>query len=109
FADKHDRHHAPAINAGPVVKHNANHRYTTEGISTAEFALLCEKADVTPQHFVNRADLRCGSTVGPMLASRLGITAIDIGNPMLSMHSAREQGGTHDHAPMVRVMRQFLA
>jgi len=109
FADKHDKHHAPALNAGPVIKHNANQRYTTEGLSTAEFALLCEKAEVTPQFFVNRADLRCGSTVGPMLAARLGVTSIDIGNPMLSMHSAREQSGAHDHAPMVRVMRQFFA
>lgn len=109
FADKHDKHHAPALNAGPVIKQNANHRYTTEGVTTAEFTLLCEQADVTPQVFVNRADLRCGSTVGPMLAARLGVTGIDIGNPMLSMHSVREQAGAHDHAPMVRVMQQFLS
>ncbi|MEN0061929.1 MAG: M18 family aminopeptidase [Myxococcota bacterium] len=108
FTDRHDAHHAPALNAGPVIKQNVSHRYTTEGVSTAELALICERADVTPQVFVNRADLRCGSTVGPMLAARLGVTAIDVGNPMLSMHSAREQAGTHDHAPMVRLMQHFF-
>ena len=90
FSDKHDAEHMPKLNAGPVIKQNVNQRYTTEADTAAMFMLLAEKADVKCQWFVNRSDLRCGSTVGPMLASHLGIRAIDVGNPMLSMHSARE-------------------
>ncbi|MCA9571801.1 MAG: hypothetical protein KC656_28380, partial [Myxococcales bacterium] len=59
------------------------------------------------QWFVNRSDLACGSTVGPILASRLGVRTIDVGNPMLSMHSAREMCGTADHPRMVKVMEAF--
>jgi aspartyl aminopeptidase len=108
FADKHDAQHMPKINAGPVIKQNANYRYTTEGESAAMFVLLCEKAKVDYQWFVNRTDLACGSTVGPMLASRLGVQAVDVGNPMLSMHSVREMCGTADHPALVDVFATFF-
>ncbi|HHO52676.1 MAG TPA: M18 family aminopeptidase [Deltaproteobacteria bacterium] len=108
FADKSDPEHAPRMNAGPAIKLNANQRYTSEGSTAARFALLCEQADVPHQWFLTRADMACGSTVGPLLASRLGVRGVDIGNPMLSMHSIREQCGAHDQAHMARAMQRFL-
>lgn len=108
FADKSDPEHAPRMNAGPAIKLNANQRYTSEGATAARFALLCEHSDVPHQWFLTRTDMGCGSTVGPLLASRLGVRGVDVGNPMLSMHSIREQCGAHDQAHMVRVMQRFL-
>ena len=109
FADKHDAQHMPRLNAGPVIKSHVNQHYTTEAHTAALFADLCA-ADGTPvQRFVSRSDLRCGSTVGPMIAAHLGIDALDVGNPMLSMHSAREQCGTADHPWMIQAMQRWLA
>jgi aspartyl aminopeptidase len=109
FADKSEPEHAPRMNGGPAIKQNVNARYTSEGATTAHFILLCEKAGVPWQWYVHRSDLACGSTVGPMLSSRLGVRSIDVGNPMLSMHSIREQCGARDHERMVKVMAAFLA
>lgn len=106
--DKHDAQHMPRLNAGPVIKQNVNHRYTTEADSAAAFLLLCEAAESPVQWFVNRSDLACGSTVGPMLASRLAVRALDVGNPMLSMHSVREMGGALDHPHLCRVLSAFF-
>jgi aspartyl aminopeptidase len=108
FADKHDKEHMPRINAGPVIKQNANQRYSTEGETSARWMLICERAEVPVQWYVHRTDLRCGSTVGPMLAARLGVRSIDIGNAMLSMHSIREQCGAEDHPMMIRAMAEFF-
>jgi aspartyl aminopeptidase len=108
FADKSEPEHAPKLNGGPTIKLNTTHRYSTEGASAARFVLLCERAEVPYQWYVHRSDMACGSTVGPMLASRLGVQSVDVGNPMLSMHSAREQCGALDQGRMVKVMAQFL-
>lgn len=108
FADKSEPEHAPRMNEGPAIKLNTNQRYTTEGASAARFVLLCERAEVPYQWYVHRSDMACGSTVGPMLASRLGLQSVDVGNPMLSMHSAREQCGALDHGRMAKVMTRFL-
>jgi aspartyl aminopeptidase len=108
FADKSEPEHAPKLNGGPAIKQNVNVRYTTEGLTAAAFAVLCERAEVPYQWYVHRSDLACGSTVGPMLSSRLGVRSVDVGNPMLSMHSAREQCGAHDHERMVKVMARFF-
>lgn len=108
YADKSEPEHAPKLNGGPAIKQNVNVRYTTEGETAAVFALLCERAGVPFQWYVHRSDLACGSTVGPMLSSRLGVRAVDVGNPMLSMHSSREQCGAHDQERMVAVMTRFL-
>lgn len=107
-ADRSDAEHAPRMNGGPAIKLNSNQRYTSEGTTTAMFSLLCERAEVPFQWFTTRADMACGSTVGPMLSAQLGMRAVDVGNPMLSMHSAREQCGAHDHAPMATAMHRFL-
>lgn len=107
-ADMHDPSHMPRINAGPVIKQNANKRYGTESETAAMFLLLCEQMNVPSQWFVNRSDLACGSTVGPILASLLGVRTVDVGNAMLSMHSAREMCGTEDHPLMIKVMKAFF-
>ncbi len=108
FADKHDKEHMPLMNAGPVIKQNANQRYSTEGETSARWMLLCERAEVPVQWYIHRTDLRCGSTVGPMLAARLGVRSIDVGNAMLSMHSVREQCGAEDHPWMIKAMSGFF-
>ena len=108
YADQHDARHWPALNAGPVIKTNAGQRYATDGESAAQFQLLCQRAGVTPQAFAMRSDLRCGSTIGPITAANLGIKTVDVGNPMLSMHSIREMAGSGDHPALIRVFREFF-
>ncbi len=108
YADKHEPGHRPMLGAGPVLKSNSNQRYATDGEGWARFASWCARADVTPQHFVTRSDLACGSTIGPLSAARLGVRTVDIGNPMLSMHSCREMAAAADVAPMIAVMRAFF-
>ena len=108
YADRHEPDHAPLLGAGPVIKTNANQRYATDGEMAARFTEWCEAADVRPQQFVTRSDLGCGSTIGPITASRLGVRTIDVGSPMLSMHSAREMCAAADVAPMIAVMRRFF-
>ncbi|MEZ4322708.1 MAG: M18 family aminopeptidase [Myxococcota bacterium] len=107
-AEMHDGTHMPKMGSGPVIKQNANKRYGTDADTAAMFMLLCERTDTPVQWFVNRSDLSCGTTVGPILASRLGVRTVDVGNPMLSMHSAREMCGTEDHPLMTRVLAQFF-
>lgn len=107
-ADKSEAEHMPRLNAGPVIKQNTNWRYSTEGDGAASFALACERAGVSFQWYVHRSDLACGSTVGPMLAARLGCRSVDVGNPMLSMHSAREMCGAHDQDAMIAALSEVL-
>jgi aspartyl aminopeptidase len=107
WSDKHDPDHMPRLNHGPVIKQNASQRYGTEGETSAHALQLCGD-DLPYQWFVNRSDLACGSTVGPLVAAQLALRTVDVGNPMLSMHSAREMCGTHDQDPMVRLMTRFL-
>lgn len=109
FAEKHDPAHMPQLNRGPVIKQNASMRYGTDGETAAMLLRLFEAAETPSQWFVNRADLACGSTVGPLVAAQLGMRTADVGNPMLSMHSIREMAGSTDHAWMVAAMRRFLA
>lgn len=108
FADKHDKQHMPKLNQGPVLKTHANQNYTTESESAALFQDLCKEAGAPVQWFVTRSDMRCGSTVGPMIASHLGVQSVDVGNPMLSMHSVREMCGTKDHGWMIGAMTGFF-
>jgi aspartyl aminopeptidase len=108
YADKHDPGHRPVLGAGPTIKVNANQSYATDSVTAALFGSICARLGVRPQHFVSRSDLPCGSTIGPITASRLGVRAVDVGNPMLSMHSCREMAGTADVEPMIRVLRAYL-
>ena len=109
FPDKHEPAHRPLIGAGPVIKHNANQSYASDAHTAGMFADLCARAGVTPQNFVSRGDVACGSTIGPISAARVGMPTVDVGNPMLSMHSCREMAGVADVAPMIDVLGLFLS
>ncbi|MBT5469345.1 MAG: M18 family aminopeptidase [Nitrospina sp.] len=108
YSEKHDANHMPILNGGPVIKCNSNQRYATDGVSSAWFESLCKKAGVAVQKFVVRTDLGCGSTIGPITAANLGIRTVDVGNPMLSMHSIREMAGTKDHAPLIKAFKEYF-
>lgn len=105
--DVHDPTNKPIINKGPVIKINANQAYTTDSNSSAVYEMLCEKAQVPVQKFVNRSDLRGGSTIGPISSTHIDIPSVDIGNPMLSMHSIRELGGVLDHYYIKKSFDEF--
>jgi aspartyl aminopeptidase len=109
YADRHETRHKPVINGGPVLKVNSQQRYATSGRTAAVFAELCRAAEVPLQHYAHRTDLPCGSTIGPITATLLGIPTVDVGNPMLSMHSCRELAGTKDPELMTRVLARFYA
>jgi aspartyl aminopeptidase len=108
YADKHDRNHAVKLGGGPVIKSNVNQSYATDGVSAALFRSACEEAGSSPQYFASRNDMPCGSTIGPISAARLGIRTVDVGNPMLSMHSCRELAAAADVAPMIRALTIVL-
>ena len=109
YSDRHEAGHAPRLGGGPVVKSNANQSYATDALGMAHFRAACAEAGVPVQHFVTRADLPCGSTIGPLTATRLGVGTVDVGNPMLSMHSVREQAAAADIAPMIAAMRAHFS
>jgi aspartyl aminopeptidase len=108
YAALHEPKHQPLMGGGPVIKSNVNQAYATDGESWAYFAALCREAGVTPQHFVVRTDLGCGSTIGPITAAELGIRTVDVGSPMLSMHSIREMAAASDMAAMASVLQRFF-
>ena len=96
-------HHA-LVNAGPVIKSNANQRYSTNAETAARFMAICDKAGVPCQQYAHRTDLGCGSTIGPIVAARLGIASVDVGSPMWAMHSIRESAGVLDHGYMIAAL-----
>jgi len=108
YPDRHDPDHQIALNAGPVIKINANERYATNAHSHAHFLRACEAAGVPFQRFVSRSDMPCGSTIGPVTSARLGIATVDAGVAQLAMHSARETAGVAD-PPMFRDVLTTLA
>ncbi len=109
FKEKHDPQHLPLLNQGPVVKYNANQRYATTSRSAALFKSLCIAADVPVQEFVMQNDLACGSTIGPIVATSLGIQTVDVGIPSLAMHSIRESTGAKDPYMLSKVIDLFLS
>ncbi len=109
YSDRHEAGHTPVIGRGPVIKINANQAYATDATTSGFFASLCADNEIEPQYFVVRSDLACGSTIGPITAARLGVRTVDVGNPMLSMHSCREMAGAADVAPMIQVLKAFLS
>ncbi len=108
YSDRHEPKHMPRLGGGPVIKVNSQQRYATTAQTAAIFEALCQDEGVPYQKFVNRTDLTCGSTIGPIASSRLGMRTVDVGNPMLSMHSIRETGSSEDPERMVAVMTRFL-
>ena len=109
YPEKHEPQHQIAINGGPVLKTNVKLRYATDSVGAAAFITACDQAGVPVQHFVNRSDLPCGSTIGPMTAALTGATTVDFGAPMLSMHSARELCGAKDPAMYAGALAAFLS
>jgi aspartyl aminopeptidase len=109
YADRHEPGHRPLLGQGPVIKLNSNQGYGTDGETWALVEQLAASVASKVQRFVVRSDLGCGSTIGPISAARLGIRTVDIGTPMLSMHSAREMAAVADVEPMIRLLRAFLS
>lgn len=105
YPSKHDDNHGPLLNAGPVIKINANQRYATNSVTAALFRDLCKQAEVPVQSFVTRTDLGCGSTIGPITASKIGVPTLDVGVPTFAMHSIRELAGSDDAWSLYKVLR----
>ncbi len=101
--------HRVLVNHGPVIKTNANQRYSTNANTAARIIGLCERAGVPFQQYAHRTDLGCGSTIGPIVASNLGIASADIGSPMWAMHSLRESAGVLDHGYMIALLKTAFA
>lgn len=108
YRERHDPAHAPVVNGGPALKSNANQRYATSAAGAALARQLAGSAGVPLQEFVSRNNIPCGSTIGPLTATRLGVPSIDVGVPQLSMHSAREMCGADDPARLETLVAEFL-
>ncbi|MFO0622514.1 MAG: M18 family aminopeptidase [Polyangia bacterium] len=108
YVDRHEANHRPLLNGGPVIKYNSQQRYATSLPTAALMMALGQKAGIELQQYVHRTDLPCGSTIGPIVSTLLGIPTVDLGNPMLSMHSARELCGAADPELMSRLLAHFL-
>lgn len=109
YPERHEPGHPIYVNRGPVLKVQPNLRYATDGRTAAAFELACRQAGVPLQRYEHRADLPCGSTIGPMTAARTGIPTVDVGAPQLAMHSARELMGAADVAAYAAALSAFLA
>jgi aspartyl aminopeptidase len=109
YPERHEPGHRPVVNAGPALKVNANQRYATSAATAATFQRACEDAGVPWQVFVSRNNMPCGSTIGPLTATRLGVPTVDVGVPQLSMHSARELCGVEDPLHLTRALERFLS
>lgn len=108
FPERHEPGHPIYVNGGPVLKVQPNLRYATDGRTAAAFELACRQAGVPLQRYEHRADLPCGSTIGPMTAARTGIPTVDVGAPQLAMHSARELMGADDVVAYSAALQAFL-
>lgn len=108
YVERHEPNHQIAVNAGPVLKINTNQRYATDAETAAEFRACCAEADVPHQTFVNRTDLACGSTIGPLTSGRLGVRVVDAGCAQLAMHSIRETAGARDPEMFLDTLGRFL-
>jgi aspartyl aminopeptidase len=108
YPGRHDPVNQPVLNGGPLLKINANQRYATDAVGAAMWRRACRTAGVATQEFVSNNALPCGSTIGPLTATRLGIRTVDVGVPLLSMHSARELGGTEDPFALTRAIESFI-
>lgn len=109
YAHLHDPEHRPLLNAGPLLKHNANLRYTSDAVSSALWRRACAAAGVPVQDFVSNNAVPCGSTIGPMTAERLGVVMCDVGISLLSMHSTRELAGVRDPGWLADALTAYYA
>ena len=109
YPDRHELNNAPNVNEGVVVKTNVNQRYATSASSMVPIVHAASTAGVNLQTFSSRNNIACGSTIGPITATRLGIETVDIGVPQLSMHSIREMCGTQDPVDLVALLRAYFS
>jgi aspartyl aminopeptidase len=109
YLERHDPDHAPVVNHGPAIKVNVNQRYATSAETAALFGEACDRAGVPCQTFASRNNVPCGSTIGPLTATRLGIETVDVGVPQLSMHSAREVCGVADPPRLARALTAYFS
>lgn len=109
FSEKHDPEHFPLLNHGPVIKFNSNQRYATTSRSAGLYKALSCEVDVPVQTFVMNNDLACGSTIGPIAATTLGVQTVDIGVPSLAMHSIRETTGIKDPYFLYQTIAHFYS
>lgn len=107
MVEKHDPTNKPVMGKGPVIKINANQSYTSDGYSISIYKNICKEANVDYQEFVNRSDERGGSTIGPISSTHIDIPSIDIGSPILAMHSIRELGNVEDHYNIYKTFSTF--
>ncbi|WP_341978115.1 M18 family aminopeptidase [Microbacterium sp. LTA6] len=108
YIAKHDPVVQPVLGSGPILKINANQRYATDAVGAAAWSAWCERAGIASQEFVSNNTVPCGSTIGPITATRLGLRTVDVGIPILSMHSARELAGVADLHDLTRVAEAFF-
>jgi aspartyl aminopeptidase len=109
YPERYDPVNRPVAGGGPILKINANQRFSTDALGAAEWARACAQAEVEYQEFVSNNAIPCGSTIGPLTATRLGIRTVDVGIALLSMHSARELAGASDPEELSRAIAAFLA
>lgn len=109
YAEKYDPTNHPALGDGPCIKINANCKYMSDAHSAAIFKSLCIEAGAPYQYFVNHSDVAGGSTLGNILTGQMDIAGVDVGNPLLAMHSVRETGSVTDHINMIKVFKQFFS
>lgn len=109
YPEKYDERYSPLLGRGPAVKANANKRYATDAATEAAFRNLCSESGIRVQTYMARADMQPGSTIGPITASRLGIRTVDVGHPLLAMHSIRETLHPADHEAMTKAVAAFFA
>ena len=109
YGEKYDPTNHPAISGGPVIKINANCKYMTDAHSAAIFKSLCIEAGSPYQYFVNHSDVAGGSTLGNIFTGQLDIEGVDVGSPLLAMHSVRETASTDDHVNMIKVFKYFFS
>lgn len=107
YVERHDPTHHPVMGSGPVLKMNANQRYATDGCGKSLWLRACAAAGVESQEFVSNNSVPCGSTIGPITATRLGIRTVDVGVPLLSMHSAREMSHAKDIRDLSLVLEAY--
>ncbi|MBE6052393.1 MAG: M18 family aminopeptidase [Clostridium sartagoforme] len=106
--EKHDPTNRPVLGNGPVLKSAASGSYSTDSYNAAIFEGLCASANVPYQKFFNRSDVRGGTTIGPITSSLLTIPVMDMGAPLLSMHSIRELASVKDNEYTIKLFTEFF-
>ncbi len=108
YPEKHEPNHTPKINSGVVIKIDTNQRYATTALTSSVFKHFCELAEQPVQEFVTRTDLACGSTIGPITSTNIGVATLDVGVPTFGMHSIRELAGTFDAWSLAQTLKVYL-